>query len=136
LRDGQWLREPRAAALVETERTRPLTPAEAQAQAFLDGFDTLAILIRAPGRNATTEEIANIDQLQTESRLVAGPDLSPVAPTFNAASYWAQTAAEGTKLIGANSAKLGIDNSAELTPNSCWRQKTYRPELLKSTLFL
>jgi methyl coenzyme M reductase gamma subunit len=31
LRDGKWLHEPQAAAIVEAERSRPLTPAEAQA---------------------------------------------------------------------------------------------------------
>jgi hypothetical protein len=98
-----------------------LTPAEAQA--YRDGFDALAVLIRAPGRNATPDEIAKIDQLQAESRLVAGPDISAPASTFNAASYWAQTAAQGARIVATDSAKLGFDPSAEITPNISRRPK-------------
>jgi hypothetical protein len=121
LRDGQWVRAPQAAAIVEAERARPLTPAEAQA--YRDGFDSLAVLIRAPGRNATPDEIAKIDQLQAASRVVAGADISAAPPTFDAARYWALTAAEGAKLIGADSAKLGIDQSADMTLNNSPRPK-------------
>ncbi len=117
----RWLREPQAAAIVDAERARPLTPAEAQA--YRNGFDALAVLIRAPGRNATPDEIAKIDQLQAASRLAAGPDVSSPAPAFEAASYWARTAAEGAQTIAADSAKLGIDNSPDMTPNSRPRQK-------------
>jgi hypothetical protein len=121
LRDGRWLREQQAAAVVEAERARPLTPAEAQA--YRDGFDALAVLIRAPGRNATPNEIAKIDKLQAEFRLIAGPDVSPAAPVFDAARYWAQTAAEGAKIIATDPSKLGIDQAADMTPNGSRRQK-------------
>jgi hypothetical protein len=121
LRDGQWRREPQAAAILEAERIRPLTPAEAQA--YREGFDALAVLIRAPGRNARPDEIAQIDQLQAASLVLAGPNISPAPPTFDAASYWAQTAAEGAKIISTDYEKLGIDQSADITPNISRRQK-------------
>ncbi len=35
LRDGQWLREPQAAAVVQTERSRPLTPAEVHDRIYI-----------------------------------------------------------------------------------------------------
>ncbi len=115
LRDGKWQREPQAAAVLETERARSLTPAEAQA--YSDGFDALAVLIGAPGRNATPDEIAKIDKLQAESRLIAGSDMSAGAPAFDPARYWAQTAAEGAKIIAADSTKLGISPTVDMTPN-------------------
>jgi hypothetical protein len=120
LRDGQWLHEPQAAAIVEAERTRPMTPAEAEA--YREGFDKLAALIRAPGRNATPDEIARMDQLQTASRDLAPPDVAPAAPAFDAASYWAQTAAAGAQALGMDSKKLGIEHPADMTPNSSRRQ--------------
>ncbi len=121
LRDGKWLHEPQAAAIVEAERNRPLAPVEAQA--YQDGFDALAALIRAPGRNATPDEIAKIDQLQAASWLVAGAEISAQAPTFDAASYWEKTAPEEAQIIAADSAKLGFAQSVGMTPNSSRRQK-------------
>ena len=83
LRDGQWLHEPQAAAIVEAERARPMTPAEAEA--YREGFDKLTALIRAPGRNATPAEIAKMDQLQAASRALVPPGVAPAAPAFDAA---------------------------------------------------
>ncbi len=129
LRDGKWLHEPQAAAIVDAERNRPLELAEAQA--YRDGFDALAALIRAPGRNATPVEIAEIDELRAASRLAAGPEISASPPIFDAASYWAQTAADGAKIIAVDSAKLGIDQSPTLRQTSAGAQNYDRHDSQK-----
>ena len=62
LRDGQWLRPPQAVPAIEAERGRPMTAAEAES--YRKGYEALAALVRAPGRQETPEEIAKIDQLR------------------------------------------------------------------------
>jgi len=61
LRDGAWLHPPQAAAVIETERTRPMTAEETEA--YREGYRALAAMMRVPARGATSEEIAKIDQL-------------------------------------------------------------------------
>jgi len=65
LRGGQWQREPQARAVLEAERIRPMTLQERQD--YARGFDELADMLGRPERQASTEEVRRIADLQREA---------------------------------------------------------------------
>lgn len=65
-RDGEWLHAPRARALVEQERARPLTLQERRDYAA--GFDRLAEALARPDRQATVAEVAAVEALRNEAK--------------------------------------------------------------------
>lgn len=66
LTNGQWERPTRARAAVEAERARPMTLQELKA--YTEGYDKLAAMLAKPGRQATADEIANVDALRGSGR--------------------------------------------------------------------
>jgi hypothetical protein len=83
--------------VIEAERARPMTVEEAEA--YKEGDRTLAAVVRAPGRRATPEEIAKIDQL-----------LAAAAPLeTRIADYWARVAAKGPSTTPSNAPSLTPD---------------------------
>ena len=66
LTNGQWEKPAGARMAVEAERTRRMTLPELQA--YAEGYDKLAAMVGKPGRNATGEEVANVDALRTSAR--------------------------------------------------------------------
>jgi hypothetical protein len=66
LQDRQWIREPRARAVVEAERARPMTPQERRD--YAKGFDELADMLARPERQASAEELGKIADLQRQAR--------------------------------------------------------------------
>jgi hypothetical protein len=71
LRNGQWKQEPQARQVLEAERARPLTLPERQA--YAEGFERLAEQMAKPGRNASADEIRQVQELRTQaSREFAG----------------------------------------------------------------
>jgi hypothetical protein len=71
LQRGQWAHEPRARAVVQSERDRPMTLQELQD--YAKGFDELAGMLKKPERRASAEEIGAIDVLcrQAQAELAA-----------------------------------------------------------------
>jgi len=92
IRNGEWLREPRARAAVEAERNRPMTLQELTD--YARGSDKLATLISRAERQASLQEIKRLEELrrQADTELVArvqwqaGESLRQPTPTVPAPS--------------------------------------------------
>lgn len=75
LQDGQWINEPRARAVVEAERKRPMTMQERRT--YAQGYDKLAEQMARPERQATTDELNGIYRLRSQAHselALDGPD--------------------------------------------------------------
>jgi hypothetical protein len=66
LQGGRWVREPKARAVVETERARPMTLQEHQD--YAQGFDELAGMLAKPERQASAEEVRQVADLQRQAK--------------------------------------------------------------------
>ncbi|MCW8208086.1 zeta toxin of the postsegregational killing system [Verminephrobacter aporrectodeae subsp. tuberculatae] len=66
LQAGQWTREPQARAVVEAERNRVMTMQERRN--YANGFDKLAEQLARPERQASAEEIREIDGLRRQAK--------------------------------------------------------------------
>jgi len=67
LKDGNWEHQPNARAIVEAERARPLNLQERRN--YLAGFDKLATMLAKPERQASAEEVRNIETLRQQARI-------------------------------------------------------------------
>ena len=66
LQGGQWAREPQARAVVEAERTRPMTLQERRD--YAQGFDKLADMLARPERQASADELRKVDDLRRQAK--------------------------------------------------------------------
>jgi len=66
LRNGEWIREPRARAVVEAERNRAMTLDELRD--YVRAFDDLAAMLARPERKASTEEVHRLDDLRRQAQ--------------------------------------------------------------------
>ena len=66
LNGGEWAKEPQARTALEAERSRPMTLQERRS--YAEGFDKLAELMARPERQATVEEVKNVDALRQSAK--------------------------------------------------------------------
>ena len=66
LNGGEWVKEPQARAALDAERSRPMTLQERRS--YAKGFDKLAELLARPERQASAEEVKNVDDLQRRAK--------------------------------------------------------------------
>ncbi|MBU2708710.1 zeta toxin family protein [Zooshikella marina] len=64
--DNDWSKTPQAANKINEERTRSMTPSEISE--LQEGYRKIKSMVEAPERNASAEEIKNINNLLAESR--------------------------------------------------------------------
>ena len=65
-----WTKEPQARAASEAERSRPMTLHELRS--YAEGFDRLAELLARPGRQASAEEVGNVEGLRWQAKSELG----------------------------------------------------------------
>jgi len=65
LERGQWIHEPQAKTVLETERNRSMTLKERKD--YANGFEKLANMVSRPERQASVEEVSNIDTLRHQA---------------------------------------------------------------------
>ena len=70
VRSGEWLREPRARAAVEAERNRPMTLPELTE--YAGAFDKLATLMTRAERQASIQEIKQLEDLRRQANTELG----------------------------------------------------------------
>ena len=66
LRNGEWIREPRARAVVEAERNRAMTLDELRD--YVRAFDDLAVMLAQPERKASPEEVHRLNDLRRRAQ--------------------------------------------------------------------
>ena len=100
LRGGDWMSEPRARAIVEAERSRPMS--EAELRDYIDGFDRLIAMMTRPGRHATDAEIKQVEMLRQSAQAVRG---------ISATDYWDNVAEQGRNSVAGKSE--GVEQAQE-----------------------
>lgn len=66
LKGGDWEKAPGARQALEAERDRPMTVPELRS--YFQGYDRLAESLRQPGRQASPEEVRNVDERRLRAR--------------------------------------------------------------------
>jgi hypothetical protein len=66
LKNNQWACEPQSSTIVESERNRPFTLQEHKD--YVQGFEKLAGLLANPKRQASTQEISNVQKLRLQAK--------------------------------------------------------------------
>ncbi len=78
LRDGQWQHEAKAPEALEFERARPMDLQERRA--YAKGFDDLAVMLAAPGRGASSDEIQKNESNRKEARAMVAAEAFRMEP--------------------------------------------------------
>jgi len=66
LKGGDWEKAPGARQALEAERDRPMTVPELRS--YFQGYDRLAESLRQPGRQASPDEVRNVDERRLRAR--------------------------------------------------------------------
>lgn len=104
LQGGQWSRDPQARAVVEAERSRPMTLQERRD--YAQGFDKLAELLARPERQADAEEMRRMDDLRRQAKNELAAEIFRQEPPERAVQQY-------PALAPAYAALAAIDKQAE-----------------------
>jgi predicted ABC-type ATPase/soluble cytochrome b562 len=104
LKNGEWSQPPQARAVIEAERSRPMTAKELKD--YAGGFDTLAQMLQVPERKATPAEVQNIDVLRKSAHFAAQVQAeNPYAKARKGAETTRQASADLTNTASPQAAK-------------------------------
>lgn len=110
LNGGEWMKEPQARAALEAERSRPMTLQERRS--YAKGFDKLAELLARPERQASAEEVKNVDDLQRRAKRELAAEVFRQEPPAQAVQQHTELA-PAYSYLRAREAKAEVDGLTE-----------------------
>ena len=110
LNGGEWVKEPQARAALEAERSRPMTLQERRS--YAKGFDKLAELLARPERQASAEEVKNVDDLQRRAKRELAAEVFRQEPPAQAVQQHPELA-PAYGYLRAREAKAEVDGLTE-----------------------